>query len=205
MTRAASGSRWREKREFFDRLAPGWRRENYLTERARDLLIDSLPPGVTDLPGPIVDLGGGSGRVAEFLRGVTASPLLLIDLSCRMLEELTADSVHRLQGDAHYLPLRGRSVRLVCCFSAFPHFERKLEVIRECRRILLPGGFMVILHEWSREEINRFHSAQSPAVSGDHLPSLGTFRKWGEMTGMIPERLEDGRERFLVRYRKPLS
>lgn len=202
---SGSGFRRQEKKDFFDRLAPDWHRENCLTGQARNLLIDALAPGVLALPGPIVDLGGGTGRVAEFLSGVAVSPVLLFDLSRRMLEERPDVPAHRVQGDAHSLPLRDRSIRLVCCFSAFPHFERKLEVIRECRRILLPGGVMVILHEWGREEINRFHSAQSPAISGDHLPPLESFRKWGEMTGMIPERLEDGRKRFLVRYRKPLT
>jgi ubiquinone/menaquinone biosynthesis C-methylase UbiE len=202
---AESGRRRREKRDFFDRLAPGWHRENPLTPRARDLLLSALPPGVLDRPGPVLDLGGGTGRLAEFFRGITASPLLVFDLSRRMLKETPAVFVHRLQGDAHHLPLRDRTIRLVFCFSAFPHFEQKREVVRECQRILLPGGFLVILHDCSREEINLFHSAQSPVIAGDHLPPLESFRQWGEMTGMIPERLEDGRERFLVWYRKPLA
>jgi ubiquinone/menaquinone biosynthesis C-methylase UbiE len=201
---ASSGRQLRAKRDFFDRLATGWRRENLLTSRDRDLFLTALPRGGLELAGPVVDLGGGTGRLAEFFRGVTASPLLVFDLSRRMLEETPAVPVHRLQGDAHYLPLRDRSIRLVFCFSAFPHFERKREVIRECRRILLPGGYLVILHACGREEINSFHSAQSPVIAADQLPPLKTFREWGATTGMIPERLEDSRERFLVRYRKPL-
>ncbi len=197
--------RLREKRVFFDRLAPAWHRDNLLTAQNRDLLRSVLPPEVLDIPGLVVDLGGGTGRLAGFLREVNANPLLVFDLSRRMLRELRDGSVHRVQGDAHHLPLRDRSVRLVFCFSAFPHFERQLEVLKECRRILRPGGYFVVLHDCSREEINRFHSAQAPVIAGDHLPSLAWFRRWGEKSGMIPERLENRRERFLVRYQKPLS
>ncbi len=205
MTAAAEIGRRREKREFFDRLAEDWRRENLLTPRDRELILSALPPGTLQLPGPILDLGGGAGRLAEYFRELGASLPLVFDISARMLGESPAVPLRRLQGDAHRLPFRGRSVGLVFCFCAFPHFEGKEEVIRECERILRPGGLLVILHGCGREEINRFHSARAPVIAGDHLPPLEAFRRWGESVGMIPERLEDSRESFLVRYRKPLS
>ena len=205
MTAAAEIRCRREKREFFDRLAADWRRENRLTAADRELILSTLSPGELDRSGPILDLGGGAGRLAGFFRELGVRLPLLIDISARMLKEVASLPIPRLQGDAHRLPLRAGSVGLVYCFSAFPHFEGKEEVIRECGRILRPGGLLVILHGCGREEINRFHSAQSAVIAGDHLPPLEYFRRWGEQAGMIPERLEDGRKRFLVRYRKPLS
>ncbi len=198
------GRRLRSKEEFFDRLAPEWHGKNRLTPRERGLILSALPPGGLDRSGPILDLGGGTGRLAEFFRPLTASPLLVFDLSGRMLSQSPPVPFHRIQGDAHRLPLRERSVGLVFCYCAFPHFERKAEVIRECRRILRPGGGLVILHGCGREEINRFHSAQEEVIAGDLLPPLPVFRNWGKAAGMIPERLQDSRERFIVRYRKPV-
>jgi len=198
-----SGSALREKMEFFDRLAPEWRRNNRLTLRDRELLLSSLLPGELDRSGPVLDLGGGPGRLAGLLPRSPASPLVVFDLSHRMLAESPVPG-RRIQGDAHRLPFRDRTIGLIFCFCAFPHFEGQEEVIRECARTLRPGGGLIILHGCSREEINRFHSARDPVIAGDHLPPLEYFRRWGESAGMIPERLEDGRERFLVRYRKPV-
>ncbi len=196
--------RLRDKEVFFDRLAPEWHGENLLTPRERDLILTALPNGELPRTGPILDLGGGTGRLAEFFHRISASPLLVLDLSRRMLSHSPPAHFHRLQGDAHFLPLRERSVGLVFCYCAFPHFERKAEVVRECRRILRPGGCLVILHGRGREEINRFHSAGSEVIAGDHLPPLPAFRNWGKAAGMIPERLRDSRESFIVRYRKPV-
>lgn len=195
--------RLRAKEEFFDRLAPDWHGENRLTPRERDLILSAVPPGGLGRSGPILDLGGGTGRLAEFFRPLTAFPLLVFDLSAGMLSQSSPVPFHRIQGDAHRLPLRERAVGLIFCYCAFPHFERKAEVVRECRRILRPGGCLVILHGRGREEINRFHSAQEEVIAGDHLPPLAAFRSWGKAAGLIPEQLRDSRESFIVRYRKP--
>ena len=94
---------------------------------------------------------------------------------------------------------------MIYCFCAFPHFQRPEEVIRECRRVLLPGGGLCIVHGSGREEINRFHSRQEGAIAADLLPPLESFRRWGERFGLVPERLEESAERFLVLYRRPTS
>ncbi len=196
--------RLRDKESFFDGLSSSWHRENRLTSRERELILSALPPGEPGGGYPVLDLGGGTGRLTEFLRPLTGSPLLLLDLSRGMLSRPVPPPGSRIQGDAHRLPLRDRSVGLVFCYCAFPHFDRKEKVIRECQRILRPGGGLVILHNCGREEINRFHSAREEVIAGDLLPPLPAFRSWGGASGMIPERLQNSRECFLVRYRKPV-
>ena len=104
-----AGRRLGEKRAFFDSLAPDWHRDNPLTPRSRDLLLAALPSEILEFPAPAIDLGGGTGRLAEFLREKIPSPLLVFDLSRRMLKELRTGSVHGVQGDAHHLPLRAVS------------------------------------------------------------------------------------------------
>ena len=196
--------RLRAKESFFDGLSSSWHRENRLTSRERELVLSALLPGELSRSGPILDLGGGTGRLVEFLRPLTDTRLLVFDLSGRMLSQSPPVPFLRVQGDAHYLPLRDRSVGLIICYCAFPHFDRKEMVIRECQRILRPGGGLVILHSCGREDINRFHSAQQEVIAGDLLPPLPTFRSWGIASGMIPERLQNSRECFLVRYRNPV-
>ncbi|MFH1037957.1 MAG: class I SAM-dependent methyltransferase [PVC group bacterium] len=196
-----------EKQHYFDRLSSGWHENNSLTIRERELLRDVLPPGELSRGGVVLDLGGGTGRLVEFLLADYPLCCLVLDLSYGMLKEgcrcYGHPSAVRIQADACRLPFSGESVRCIFSFCSFPHFDRQEEVLRECRRVLVPSGVFVILHSCSREEINRFHALQSAPVANDRLPSLERFRDWGTALRWIPERLENSPQRFLVRYRKP--
>ena len=195
------------KAEFFDDLSPNWHQENILTSREQELVRSILPPSELSRGGFLLDLGGGTGRLSEYLASSYPLSCLVLDISHGMLREGREHSpysaLNRVQSDAHRLPLRDESIRLVFSFSAFPHFERKKEVLRECRRVLLPGGSLVILHSCNREAINLFHSAHSAVIADDHLPPLECFRQWGEDLKWPIKKMEDNRESFLVHFIKP--
>lgn len=196
-----------EKQRFFDRLSPRWHDENTLADHEWELLHKVLPASELSRGGRVLDLGGGTGRLAESLVGAYPLRCLILDLSRGMLEEgarhFTHPAVRRLQADARRLPFSAESIRFIFCFRSFPHFEQKEEVLRESRRVLISGGSFVILHSCSREEINNFHSSQSPTIASDHLPPLSRFRYWGTALKWIPKRLENGPGGFVVHYRKP--
>lgn len=198
-----------KKAEFFDALSPNWHQENILTPREQKLLQSILPPSKLSRGGLLLDLGGGTGRLSEYLAASYPLSYLVLDLSHGMLssgrKHCPHPAINRVQSDAHRLPLPDKSVRFIFSFCSFPHFERKEEVLRECRRVLVTGGSFVILHSCSREEINLFHSAKSSVISDDHLPPLESFRQWGEKFKWIPEKMENNRELFLVHFVKPLS
>jgi len=195
-----------KKEKFFDDLADNWHQENILTSRERKLLESIIPDSELSRGGLLLDLGGGTGRMSEYL--ATRYPLsyLVLDLSHDMLstgiEHCSHPAINRVQSDAHHLPLLDESVRFIFSFCSFPHFEGKEEVLRECRRVLVPGGSLVILHSCSREEINHFHSAHSHVISSDHLPPLERFQQWGGKLQWTQIRMENNRELFLVHFVK---
>ena len=195
-----------KKEKFFDDLAANWHQENILTPREQELLKSIIPNSGLSRGGILLDLGGGTGRLSEYLAALYPLSYLVIDLSHDMLRtgigHCSHPALNRVQSDAHRLPLRDESVWFIFSFCSFPHFEGKEEVLRECRRVLVPGGSLVILHSCSREEINHFHSAHSHVISSDHLPPLERFQQWGGKLQWTQIRMENNRELFLVHFVK---
>ncbi len=202
-----AGCPMEEKKSYFDCLAPQWREAKKLDENERELLrqcLSGLPLKRGDI---VLDLGGGAGRLTEYLIDERSLSPLVLDFSPAMLKEGRASLDHQalgwVQAPAHLLPLRDGSVVHVFCFSAFPHFDSQREVLAECRRVLRPGGSFLLLHSCSREELDRFHYREGGAIAADRLPSPAEFRKWRRDLDWEEERVEDLGDRFVVHFRKP--
>lgn len=122
------------------------RRENL---RQLDALLTllaqlDLPRGAT-----VVDLGGGSGWVAEFLARFGFRPVV-VDVALPLLrlaharlgEEGLAGRV--VAGDMTALPLRSQSVDAVIVLDALHHVGQLSAVLAEVQRVLVPGGQLLI-------------------------------------------------------------
>ena len=196
-----------QKRLFFDGLARHWHSENTLDQNDLKLLRDCLSPIELGQGEMVLDLGGGTGRLTEYLCRTYGLRCLVLDVSYRMLKEgwgrLPRVSTSWLQADGHHLPLRSESIKHIFCFCAFPHFDCQENALKECRRVLQPGGALLVIHNSGREEINRFHSSQNKIIASDYLPSLDHFREWGRSFNWERKRLEDGEGGFIIHFRKP--
>jgi SAM-dependent methyltransferase len=121
-------------------------RDHREAEGAVELLLErvAFPEGA-----PVLDLGCGGGRHLRALqaRGVRAVGL---DLSAELLA-----AAHRLvpgaplvRGDMRRLPFAGGSFRVVTSFfTSFGYFETEEEdrqVVAEARRVLRPGGTLLL-------------------------------------------------------------
>lgn len=195
------------KKQFFDGIASRWRAGNPLEEEEREFVNSCLSHLELRDGEVVLDLGGGTGRLSGYLFRNFPVSCLVLDISRRMLREglvnLSANGISWLEADGHELPLRRESVQHIICYCAFPHFDHQEKVVRECRRILRPGGNFLIIHNRSREGINRFHSRQNKVIASDHLPSLVSFRRWGRCFNLEAKKLENKTGRFIVHYRKP--
>ncbi|MDR0466269.1 MAG: methyltransferase domain-containing protein [Deltaproteobacteria bacterium] len=190
---------------FFDERAAAWEEKCYPPE-ARARLLDLLPyfgvrPGATAL-----DLGAGTGVLAPYLREILAGGMLLsLDLSFEMARHAAMkDPCGKggvLQATAMRLPVRDSSIDVVVCFAAFPHFEDKLEALKEMFRALKPGGNVVVAHLLSREELSRHHGGCS-AVADDKLPDDDGMRELFLAAGFPEPEIIDMPGRYVARAAK---
>jgi ubiquinone/menaquinone biosynthesis C-methylase UbiE len=89
----------------------------------------------------IIDIGCGTGYWLRQLAG-TAETLLGMDLSWGMLQRarITAPTAHLIRGNATSLPVKSASVDRIFCVNVLHHIPDQGAFLRECRRIVKPGG-----------------------------------------------------------------
>jgi SAM-dependent methyltransferase len=128
--------------------------------------LDRLTREVGDL-GPICDLGCGPGQIARYLnrRGVKT---LGVDLSPKMVAEAQRlnPEIHFHQGDMLALPDTDNSWGGIAAFYCIIHVAREhvLDALREIKRVLKPGGVLLLtfhigeeikhLDEWWEKPVN---------------------------------------------------
>lgn len=93
----------------------------------------------------VVDLGGGTGRVA----GALTSPddpgtRIVVDISRGMLRGAHGAGLGVIAGDGRDLPLSSASLDGIVIVDALHHMPDRESVLRECKRVLAPGGVLVI-------------------------------------------------------------
>ena len=122
----------------------------------------------------VLDVGAGTGLVAREALRRTAH-VVAVDLSLDVLREC-ASSVAAVAGDVLRLPFRDERFDVVTMRSVLIYVADKSATIRECRRVLAPGGRVSIF-----EPINRVY-----------VPP-------GAWPGDIPDDLAGDKERILAR------
>ena len=99
----------------------------------------SIPAGAF-----VLDAGGGTGRVAQFLRG-QAAQVVVVDQSFKMLREAhKKEGLNTACSDTERMPFRDNIFDRILMLDALHHVVNQLETINELCRILAPGGRIVI-------------------------------------------------------------
>lgn len=99
--------------------------------------------------GDVLDVGSGDAAAASVLAPYCRS-LQCIDINARLIdaaEERLAKHPHVKVhvGDVHALPFEAGSFDSVLVFHTLTYAEHPAEVLRECARVLRPGGRVVVL------------------------------------------------------------
>ncbi len=99
-----------------------------------------------DLPvsGALLDAGGGTGRTAQFMNG-KAKPIVVADLSCKMLAEARKkNGLHPVCSQTEKLPFSNETFARIIMVDALHHVYNQRQTVDELWRVLQPGGCIVI-------------------------------------------------------------
>jgi ubiquinone/menaquinone biosynthesis C-methylase UbiE len=156
--------------------------EDHFFRRRRDYtvqyLLDTCSPGAR-----ILDLGCGSGPVTAALRQ-RGRRVTGLDYSMDMLRladarlEREAQTGGLLQGDSQRLPFGTATLDAVACLGVISYVQDYRFVLREIRRVLKPGGSLVLS---SRNQWNaRFSDPVQPVKEvvrrlRGRKPTIGRF------------------------------
>ena len=127
------------KFNHFSVLAPVY--EKYIAPQIPEKLI-----ALAKLPvnGNILDVGGGTGRVSQFLSSY-ANHVFLADQSYAMtLESRKKDSLQPVCSESERLPFPSNTFERIIMVDALHHVNQQEHTLNELWRITKPGGLLII-------------------------------------------------------------
>jgi len=194
------------KRQFFEQLASVWDEQQPADRLTKlDQLLEPFNQYLRHSEF-VLEVGAGTGAMSQvLLQRYPSIRLFSIDLAFAMLglAQKRDRRAHFAQVDVHRLPFTNEIFSAVVCHNCFPHFAEKVAALEEMRRILVPGGHVLILHELSREKVNGIHqAAPSAAIHGDMLPSGNELTRQFLASGFHPLSIEDDANHYTACARK---
>jgi len=154
----------------------------------------------------LLDLGCGTGIASSALAesGYPPQKLILVDIAAGMLRTARKKlpDANFVESAAESLPIRTESVGRVLIFDAFPHMDTE-RTISEIRRVLRPGGEVIVLHDNCHYRLNQIHSAVGEPVAKHTLPPVRELSRRFAAAGFeVRKSLEIPKSAYFLRARK---
>jgi ubiquinone/menaquinone biosynthesis C-methylase UbiE len=125
--------------DHFGWLAPFYEIFIHPSEPEKLLSLAHLPAD-----GIVLDAGGGTGRVAQYLRG-KVSQVIVADASFKMLREAKKkEGLQTVLAFTETLPFKNDTFDCIIMVDALHHVANQLQTSEELWRILKPGGRLII-------------------------------------------------------------
>ena len=134
------GKTWRSSKanRFFDFIAPIY------DKLFHPALSKFCRQGGFIKDGFILDIGGGTGRIAHNLQG-SGQKILIVDLSFNMLLQAKQyPSVYSIMANGERLPLESDHIHAILIADAYHHFLNREQVLLEVKRMLEINGNLYI-------------------------------------------------------------
>jgi len=144
--------------------------------------------------GRILEIGAGAAWFSAELSKLPAvtevvatdfSPKLLKELAPRVFDLLKADArkITRTPADFHRLEFRDHEFDFVVCSAVLHHAVSMVDVLREVRRVLKPGGKFVAIREpvWPLVKLKSRSQTQARLIEAgvnEHLYTLAEYREF---------------------------
>ena len=100
----------------------------------------------------LLDIGCGTGNLLSLISSKYKSNLTGIDLSPEMLEiahNKLGKKADLILGDSENLPFEPESFDMIICTDSFHHYPRPNHVLKGIRKVLKPGGSLLIADPWA--------------------------------------------------------
>jgi ubiquinone/menaquinone biosynthesis C-methylase UbiE len=173
------------------------------------VLIRRIREAVGDRPARILDVGCGTGVFATRIRAALPRVEICgVDLVSEMLQKGRTrwrqhpGQVFPVQGDSERLPFSSACFDIVTCSNSFHHYPRQDRAVQEMRRVLRPGGRLMIVDGYRDSLWGWFiFDICVAAVEGDvHHASARRFRDLMADAGLqaIAQRRYPGLAPFLL-------
>lgn len=195
------------RRQFFEALAAQW---DELSRPDPQRLAPVLAAAGLGPAQRVLDVGCGTGVLVPSLAAAVgpAGAVTAVDFAPAMVEQARAR--HRRLAEfvvaaAEELPFLPSSFDVVICLSVFPHFADRGRAVRECVRVLAPGGRLVIAHLQGRAVVNAHHTQCGGPVAGDLLPPANEVALLLEQAGLDTVVCRDEDDLYLVVGELPAS
>lgn len=99
----------------------------------------------------LLDVGCGTGTFLSIVSKRFDVKVSGIDISRGMIEksrELFGSGADLRVGDSEHLPWNNESFDVVTCIASFHHYPNPVPVLMEMKRVLKPGGRVIIADPW---------------------------------------------------------
>lgn len=174
-----------DSRAYFDRVAATFGDEilpGRTWEGLARALLQLAPRG------RYADLGIGDGLLTLMLSEVAQS-VTAVDISSEMLKQLRAraekraiTNVETVEGDIEDLPLSDASYDVAVLSQALHHAKSPRRALEEARRILVPGGRLLVIdllahtEDWVKENLQHEHLGFTEAGLAETIVQAGFER-----------------------------
>jgi ubiquinone/menaquinone biosynthesis C-methylase UbiE len=125
--------------DHFSMIAGLYNRMAKYDATASFLDLVALPPA-----GMLLDAGGGTGRVAEALRGKVKG-MVVADVSYSMLRYASGKGLTTVCAPAEKLPFSSNTFDRIIIVDALHHVRHQRDAINELWRVLVPSGKLAII------------------------------------------------------------
>lgn len=196
------------KDNYFRSVASYWEKlyeDKHLTARIYQERKDATLAWIAELSLPtgarFLDLGCGAGYTAVALaqRGYSVDALdceqTMLDMTARRAQS-TGVALRLGLGDAHELPFEDSSFDGVLALGLIPWLHSPQKALNEMRRVVKPGGFLVISSDNARRFTSWFDPFYNPLLAPFRNAVVSALRKrgWMKLPDTTPPVMQSTRE-----------